>query len=118
MSNRISLQQAIDLTTNFRKQKDTIVSADLSGKDIIPACETFDREVFDDLLKTEGCVKVRVYSGLTKDLQFRSVIVAVNDKDEDILPEDLYAVDGGGKVIVEDGQICPPYCPPPSPLNP
>lgn len=118
MINQISLQQAIDMTTLFREQKAGITNPDLAGKDVLPYCETFDRAAFDALLSETGCVKVRIYSGLTPGLQLRAIIVGVNDKDEDILPLLSAPLDGTGDIIIEEGQPCPPYCPPPSPLNP
>jgi hypothetical protein len=119
MNNSISLQQAIDMTTLFRAEKDNIVNPKFIGQNILPVCQTFDRAVFDAILAEQGCVKMRIYSGLTPKLQLKAIIVAVNDQDEDILPSatsTLSATDG--IFIAEDGQPCPPYCPPPSHLNP
>jgi hypothetical protein len=118
MNNVISLQQAIDMTTLFRDQKDKLVHPDLIGKDILATCETFDRAAFDQVLSQTGCLKLRIYSGLTPGLQLRTIIVGVNDKDEDMLPAADVSVSGKGDIIIEEGTVCPPVCPPPSPLNP
>lgn len=120
MNNSISLQQAVDMTTRYRQEKDNIVNPNLIGQNIIPVCETFDREIFDAILEETGCVKMRIYSGLNPQLQLRAIIVGVNDKDEDILPSSASSLstDGDPVYIGEEGQVCPPTCPPPSHLNP
>ena len=114
MNNVISLQQAIDMTTRFRDQNEA------GGKMDIPRSETFDRAVFDQILSQTGCVKLRIYSGLDEKMGYRIIIVGVNEKDEDMLPDTLTseATTDGGKTIGEDGMTCPPICPPSSPLNP
>jgi hypothetical protein len=114
MNNVISLQQAIDMTTRFRDQNNS------GGKYSVFNCETFDRAVFDQILSQTGCVKMRIYSGLDENNVYHAIIVGVNEKDEDMLPTELNStVTGDGKnTIGEDGITCPPYCPPPSPLNP
>jgi len=64
---------------------------------------------------------MRIYSGLTTAMAYRSIIVGVNAQNEDILPEAPPPADGtsdGTGGIAEDGLVCPPYCPPQSPLNP
>ena len=122
MNNVISLQQAIDMTTLFRKQRDGLINPNLAGKNILPNSETFDRAVFDKILSQTGCVGVRIYSGLTVDLMRKSIVVGVNEKDEDMLPASLSLTSPNGdaeeETIGEEGQPCPPFCPPPSPLNP
>ena len=121
MNNVISLQQAIDMTTLFRKEKEGLLNPDMIGKNILPNAETFDRAVFDKILSQTGCVGLRIYSGLTVDLMRKSIVVGVNEKNEDMLPTSmsLSATDGGNdQSIGEEGQPCPPFCPPPSDLNP
>jgi hypothetical protein len=118
MNNSISLQQAIDMTKLFREQKDNIVNPDMIGKNVILTCETFDRAIFDSILSQTGCVGMRIYSGLNPNLSLRSIIVGVDDQNKDMLPDNAFAIGGDGRSIGEDGQPCPPYCPPSSPLNP
>jgi hypothetical protein len=115
MSQFITLQQAIEMTTLYRQNKDQMLAAAFKGKDILPVCETFDRQTFDKILSLPDCQKIRLYLSMDKDLKLRMVIVGVNSKDEDILPP-ATADDGGS--IGEQGLPCPPYCPPSSPLNP
>lgn len=113
MNNVITLQQAIDMTTLFRNQAGII-----APKLPIPRSETYDRAAIDQILAQPGCVKIRIYAGLNKGLQYRSIIVGVNDKDEDMLPTATTSTLDGGNTISEDGITCPPFCPPPSDLNP
>lgn len=120
MNNFISLAQAIAMTTTYRKNKESILDPKYEGQDILPICETFDRIAFDALLAEADCKYIRVYLGMDEDLKVRVIAVGANSKNEDILPPagqtKLDGGDGGG-VIVEDGNRCPFYCPPGSPLN-
>lgn len=112
MSQPISLQQAIDMTKKFRDLKDAIVNPSYAG--ILSTCETFDRKDVDNILAQSGCVQLRVYFGIGADLKLRAILVGVNNKDEDILPTPVNAASG---VITDEGALCPPICPPSSPLN-
>ena len=114
MSQFITLQQASEMTTRYRENKDQILTDLFKGKDILPVCETFDRQTFDQVLSQPDCQKIRLYLSMDKELKLRMIIVGVNAKDEDILAP--AAADDGGS-IGEQGQLCPPICPPSSPLN-
>lgn len=105
-THEISLAQAVVLTSRYRNNRP-------SGW---PLSETFNKEAIEKLLSTEGCKFIRIYPGMKEDLSIVNILVAVNDDNEDILPQNdsLAAVD---PVIVEDGFACPPLCPKPSPLN-
>jgi len=122
MNNVISLEQAIAMTTLFREQRDSLINPDILGKNILPDSETFDRTVFDKILSQPGCVGLRIYAGLTPELMRKSIIIGVNEENEDMLPASLTTSgeegDGEDDLIAEEGQACPPFCPPPSPLNP
>lgn len=115
MANNISLQKAIDMTTKFRAERENVLNEDYKGKDILPRCETFGREAFDRLLDHPDCAAIRIYYGMNEDNQLRSIVVAVNENDEDIIPEADPEEENEG--IVEDGGACPPICPPTSDLN-
>jgi hypothetical protein len=118
MSNFISLPQAIDMTSTYRKEKDNILALEFQGLNILPICETFDRASFEVLLAETDCTYIRVYFGMDKNLQIRVIAVGADSKNADILPVagQAKALDGGGN-IVEDGIRCPDICPPPSGLN-
>jgi len=117
MSNFISLEQAVAMTTLYRKEMNAILAPEYKGKDILPLCETFDRSSFDKLLSETDATYIRIYFGMGEDSKIRVIAVAADSKNIDILP-------AGGKVlnddgsIVEDGIRCPTNCPPASPLNP
>lgn len=119
MSNFISLQQAVALTTNYRNEKENILAPAYKGKDILLNFETFDRASFEALLAETDATYIRVYLGMDTDLKIRLIAVAADSKNVDILPaaSGVAGIDDGAN-IVEDGIRCPPNCQPPSPLNP
>lgn len=118
VSHFIPLSQAIEMTTLYRQEKEKILVPDMRDKNILPICETFNREAYDALLAEADCVGVRLYLGMGADLQIRIIAVGVNAKNEDILPSGVGVIPAADPVvIVEDGQRCPDDCPPPSPLN-
>ena len=117
MSQLISLQQAIDMTTLYRAQKENILAPGYKDQNILAICETFDRSVFDTVLAQEGCAGLRIYYGMDTSLKVHAIVVGVNDKDEDMLPPESIQAGGGEGSIIEDGNRCPDLCPPVSPLN-
>ncbi len=108
MSNLISLQRAIDMTTLYRANK-TKILAQGTNPDVLPICETFDRAAYDTLLAQPGCVKVRTYLGMNPDLTISVITVGVDSNDRDMVND--------GNAIVDNGTRCPISCPPSSPLN-
>ncbi|HKZ65452.1 MAG TPA: hypothetical protein VJ111_03815 [Chitinophagaceae bacterium] len=115
-SHFISLNQAISMTSLFRSQKENILAPSFQNLGILPICETFSRYDVDSLLTKQSCEALRVYLGMDEENNVRLLIVAVNEKGEDILP----VLSFGNTVdedIVEEGHRCPPSCPPSSPLN-
>ena len=117
MSNFISLEQAVAMTTRYRKEMEAVLAPEFRGKNILPICETFDRSSFDALLKETDAHFIRVYLGMDDTDKIRVIAVAADAKGIDILPVAGKALDGGGN-IVEDGIRCPTNCPPASALNP
>jgi hypothetical protein len=116
MSQLISLQQAIAMTTRYRKEKENILEPSFKDKNHLARAETFDRAHFDAVLSEPGCVSIRIYYGMDEGFNIHAIIVGVNDKNEDILPSDTQLADNGGRII-EEGTRCPPTCDPSSPLN-
>src|SRR5689334_6194141 len=106
----ITLQQAEEMTTRFRANKETILAPEERGKDILFNCESFERDAFDYLLGQSGAVGLRFYLGMSEDLQIRIVAVAYDAQGYDILP-----ATGNTAKIAEEGVRCPPNCPPPPP---
>ena len=123
MSHFIPLEQAIAMTKTFRENRGKSVVPQANGLNALPLSQTFDRAAIDKLLSQSGCEKIRIYFGMDKGLKVHAIIVGVNDKDEDMLPEStniglLREDEEGEPVIVDEGIPCPPSCPPPSHLNP
>lgn len=119
MNNRITLKQAIDMVTRFRGRKPDVIKPGFEN--VLPTSETFDREAIDKLLANSKCVKVRIYPGMSEDLNIRMIIVGVDSNDQDILPQNENEIidgDDDEEIIVEEGVRCPPVCPETSPLNP
>ena len=117
MPHLISLSAAIALTSNYKKQKGNLLASTLQGANVLPDCETFDRDAFDALLKQEGCTRVRIYFGMDEKNMVRLVIVGVDANDNDIVPQQTRTLEEDTSVIIEDGLRCPEMCPPSSPLN-
>lgn len=117
MDHFISLDQAIQMTTAFRENRDKFLAPDYQGAEYLPNAETFDRAAFDKILSTPGCTRLRIYYGMDNELKVHAIIVGVNEENEDILPDAGATVteDDGGDII-EVGQRCPPECTV-SPLN-
>lgn len=125
----ISLDQAKKMTKKFRGEKKKLVKDEHHAKEPLPVCETFERAGFDALLAQPGCVAVRCYYSMDDEMKVHLVIVGVNEKDEDIIPNQsssvssktmsLSSLDGGQTeaVILENANRCPTQCPPPSDLN-
>ncbi len=118
MSSFISLQRAIDMTTLYRQEKENILAPAYRGQNILARCETLDRDIFDTLLAKPDCTGIRIYYGMDESLKVHAMVVAVNSKNEDILPQDELSKDNTGDYIGDETQRCPPDCPPESDLNP
>lgn len=115
MSEFISLEEAIAMTTKFRDEKENILDTSYQNQDILPRCETFERTTLDTLLAKPGCEAIRIYYGMDGDLKIHAILVPVNENNEDMLPS---LMDTSGDDIAEHGQRCPDNCPPESDLNP
>ena len=115
----ISLQQAIEMTTRYRENKEAVIAKEYAGQDILCISDTLNKSAVATLLAKPGCTAIRLYYGMNEELQVRPILVAVNENNEDMLP-DTANLDGDdpGEDIVDDAIKCPPLCPPPSKLNP
>jgi len=112
MSHEISLESAVDMTTRFRQNRESIITTEYQQSDILAICETFDKDAIKQLLDQQDCVSFRIYYGMDADLKVHAILVGANSSGEDILPSQ-----NDPAVILEDGQRCPHYCPPASVLN-
>ncbi|HMK05167.1 MAG TPA: hypothetical protein VK489_13275 [Ferruginibacter sp.] len=86
ISHFIPLPQAVEMTARYREDKERILVPEMRGKNILPVCETFNRDAFDLLLNEGGCVGLRLYFSMGVDLKIRIIAVGVNSKNEDMLP--------------------------------
>jgi len=112
----ISLEKAIEMTTRYRENRNAVTNPIYKGQDILPLSDRLNADVFRTLLSKPGCTYIRIYYGMDENLQVRPIIVAVNEKKEDILPSNA-TLDDESDDIGDDSLRCPPQCPPPSPLN-
>lgn len=114
----ISLDTAVAMTARFRANRNNVLKPEYHNSDIVANCETFSKSAVETLLQQTGCTGFRIYYGMDEDLKIHAILVGVNSNDADILPLQggLVAEDPDG-TILEEGQRCPPYCPPTSPLN-
>jgi hypothetical protein len=103
------------MTALYRAQMDTILAADVKGKDILVRSETFSKEQVEKLLAKPGCTQLRIYYGMSQDLKIHALLVGVNEKGEDILGNTQLS--NNDDSILEEAQRCPPSCPPASALN-
>jgi hypothetical protein len=110
MSQFISLQDAISLTGNFRSNKENILDSTYRNQGTLPICETFARQVFDDLLQQSDCTSIRIYLGLDSNHKVKLVVVGADSNDDDILATNT-------ELIAEEGHRYPPNTPPSSALN-
>jgi hypothetical protein len=117
MSKPISLQRGVSMTTLYRMEKEVILEPSYRGKGILPICETFDKKSFEDVLMVPGCEQVRIYYGMESDLTVHAILVAVDAKGQDILPNSPFDVSDEEPYLWDDGTRCPNECPPDSPLN-
>jgi hypothetical protein len=145
MNHSIGLDKAKAMTQRYKENRNSIVKPEHQGKDLLLTSETFDREPFDQLLKQQGCSKIRIYFGMSEDLKVRAIIVGVDANGKDMLPAsgtssatattstdnasftsatDLTTDPGSttitdptDPIIIEEGQSCPPICSTDSPLS-
>lgn len=116
MNHFITLARAVEMTTLYREQMETVLSEQYRAKNLLVRSETFDRAAIDALLASPDCQKLRVYYGMSEDFQVHAILVGVNSSNGDILPKSI-TLSGAEEPIVEVGVRCPPDCPPLSELN-
>jgi len=117
-NHNITLGQAVAYTTRFRIYLSDMLNTDFAGA--LSYSETFDAKAIQAILNQPGCVGFRAYHGMKADNKVCTIFVGVNANNEDMI-DTLHAsqkpttADG---IIVNEGATCPPFCPPPSDLNP
>ncbi|MBK7832832.1 MAG: hypothetical protein IPJ56_10920 [Gemmatimonadetes bacterium] len=112
-SQRISLEQAIELTQRYRKAAPASEHAGFFWADGLQA-----------ILSQPGCVGIRYYHGLGPDGTYQPVIVGVDESGNDITKvgkarkgaRTAALASAGEAVLLDQHYPCPPYCPTDSPL--
>jgi len=103
--NFISLPQAKELTKRYRDNLKAIATPEYANS--LKNSETFDAAAVRAILDQPGCVEFRTYYGMKEDLSICSIFIGVDEKGNDIINS---TNNGGEDVIVEFGQVCPPFC--------
>jgi hypothetical protein len=124
MNHIISLEEAKKMTALFRSEREKILKEEYRGRNILPLAEKFDTESVRHLIDQPGCTGLRIYMGMKDDLTVHSILVGVDEQDEDMLPATVSKPSSGmaeslntDSIILEDAIRCPSVCPKPSPLN-
>lgn len=118
MSNQISLQQAVDMTTLYRANKLAIL-APTAPLDVLCISETFPKVAVTNLMSKPGAEFCRIYYGMDTQLKIHAILVAADKDGNDILPPANAPQSSDDDSILEEASRCPPLCPTqPSPLNP
>lgn len=116
MSHKISLSEAIAMTSLYRNHRNDILKPEYEDENILCISETFDRSVIDALLREPDCQFLRIYYGMSEDFKIHAIIVGADSNGADILP--IARLQNTDEIIiVENGNRCPDLCPPVSVLN-
>ena len=121
LQHSIPLDKAKEMTRAYRDNKEKILKPEFSSKDILPICETFNKDALAPLMSNPNCLGIRIYYGMDTDKKIHAIIVGVNSTGADMLA----TAPAGSSTLsptfdpppTENGQRCPPICPPGSPLN-
>ena len=113
INHEISHEEAIEMTTRFRDEIQSMFKPGFTAIGVLPLSETFNKTVFEDLVMQPGCVAVRAYLGMDDGNEVRLLFVGVDENNNDILS----VSDEQAGYIFEYGQRCPPICAA-GPLNP
>lgn len=111
----ISQNEAVTMTSRFRANRESILTTEFRGRDVLPISETFDRGAVLDLLNTANCESLRIYFGMDNENRLHAILVAADNLDADILPDTDPSQPTDA--LIENGMRCPTSCPPRSVLN-
>lgn len=119
-SHKISLEEAVDMTTRYRDHKEAILRQEYQGKDILCISETFSKEELLSYFNKQDITAIRIYYGMDAELKIHAILVGVDKEGKDILPlaKTIGQAEDEEAEIFDKGERCPPECPPPSELNP
>ena len=84
----ISLERALQLTDNYARNKDSILTGRYGdNKELLPDYETFNLESIDSLMCQDETVGFRLYLGLDENKKIRFVLAGVDANGIDALQE-------------------------------
>lgn len=82
----ITNQKATQLISNFRSNKEAILSGRYNGNaKVLFDHETFNLRDISDLLKEKGCIGLRVHMGMDENNQVRLVLIGVDKNGRDLV---------------------------------
>lgn len=118
-SHRMPVAVAAEWTKTYQENRNVILKPEFQNKDVLSICETFNATAVQELLNLPGCTGFRIYYGMDEAGQVHAILCGANEKGEDLyLPSQSgYGLKDGEGDVLENGQKCPPECPPVSPLN-
>lgn len=117
---RIPVERGASMTARYRTQRKKLLKGELDGKDdVLPLCETFDKEAVKRLLDQPGCTGLRVYYSMDEEDRIHALLVGVDASNCDIVTvSSLTAPEGETEgEVLDEALRCPTNCPPESPLN-
>ena len=106
-SHLINLSAASEMTDRYRNNRNSILQTTYQSSDLLPLSETFNVNDINLLISQTGCEAIRIYYGMTDNLQVHAILVAVDEGNADIIPDPLDTSNINENVIVEEGQRCP-----------
>jgi hypothetical protein len=116
ISQLITLDQAIEMTTAYRNNNQSILKTEYQGIGTLPLSETFNRKFFDQLLAQDNCEGIRLYYGMDTESKVHIIAVGVNADNEDMIYDVTLPVPLEN-ILLENSIRCPTDCPPESVLN-
>lgn len=124
LHHEISIPKAAELIRRYDTERPRILAGDFLNADPFTKSQTFEKSQVQALLNQTGCVGLRAYFGMydhdpsvPADRQGKIVLVLCgvdeNGDDLNLLPGDP----ASGQIILQEGQLCPPFCKAHSQIN-
>ena len=85
MSQFISLDQAKKMTALYRASREEILIESEQGKNVLPVCESLERDKLDTVLAQPGCKGIRIYYGMDDNNLVHSIIVGTDEFGRDLV---------------------------------
>ena len=100
----------------YADNKNSILQPPFQGSEFLCISELFNIDAINTLAAVDACAGMRIYYGMDPEKKVHAMMVAVGQDGRDILPDaqaaKFAAASGTKPPIVEEGQRCPPSCPP------